>query len=137
MKLLLTFLFAFATPMVRAAEFFVSPSGRDDQPGSDAKPFASLEKARDAVRGLRSNFPDEAVTVWLMAGVHPRKTTFELTSADIDTTYRAKEQPPFPRPPVRPNGCFRGLPPKAQPPFPRPPVRPNGCFRGLPPKANS
>jgi hypothetical protein len=91
MKLLLTFLFAFATPMVRAAEFFVSPSGRDDQPGSDAKPFASLEKARDAVRGLRSNFPDEAVTVWLMAGVHPRKTTFELTSADIDTTYRAKE----------------------------------------------
>jgi hypothetical protein len=25
----------------------------------------------------------------------------------------------------------------AQPPFPRPPVRPNGSFRGLPPKANS
>ena len=24
-----------------------------------------------------------------------------------------------------------------QPPFPRPPVRPNGCFRGLTPKANS
>jgi hypothetical protein len=91
MKLLLTFLFAFATPMVRAAEFFVSPSGRDDQPGSEAKPFASLEKARDAVRGLRSNSREEAVTVWLMAGVHPRKTTFELTSADNDTTYRAKE----------------------------------------------
>jgi lysophospholipase L1-like esterase len=26
---------------------------------------------------------------------------------------------------------------KEQPPFPRPPVRPNGCFRDLPPKANS
>ena len=24
-----------------------------------------------------------------------------------------------------------------QPPFPRPPVRPNDCSRGLPPKANS
>jgi arginine decarboxylase len=24
-----------------------------------------------------------------------------------------------------------------QPPFPRPPFRPNGCFRRLPPKANS
>ena len=24
-----------------------------------------------------------------------------------------------------------------QPPFPRPPVRPNDCLRGLPPKANS
>jgi formylglycine-generating enzyme required for sulfatase activity len=27
--------------------------------------------------------------------------------------------------------------PVVQPPFPRPPVRPNGCFRRLPPKANS
>jgi primosomal protein N' (replication factor Y) len=26
---------------------------------------------------------------------------------------RTEDQPPFPRPPVRPNGCFRGLPPKA------------------------
>jgi hypothetical protein len=24
-----------------------------------------------------------------------------------------------------------------QPPFPRPPFRPNGCFRRLPPKVNS
>ena len=24
-----------------------------------------------------------------------------------------------------------------QPPFPRPPVRPNGCFTSIPPKANS
>ena len=24
-----------------------------------------------------------------------------------------------------------------QPPFPRPPIRPNDCSRGLPPKANS
>jgi hypothetical protein len=27
--------------------------------------------------------------------------------------------------------------PSTQPPFPRPPVRPNGCFRRLPQKANS
>ena len=27
--------------------------------------------------------------------------------------------------------------PSSQPPFPRPPVRPNGCFRSIPPKANS
>jgi len=32
-------------------------------------------------------------------------------------------------------GCYGGK--TYQPPFPRPPVRPNGCFRRLPPKANS
>jgi hypothetical protein len=38
--------------------------------------------------------------------------------------------------PFFPNAAFHYLP-EEQPPFPRPPVRPNGCFRGLPPKANS
>jgi len=42
-------------------------------------------------------------------------------------------QPPFPRPPVRPNGCFRGLPPT---PF-SPPCGPaTGSFNGLHAKAN-
>jgi hypothetical protein len=91
MKLLLTSLIALATPIVKAAEFFVSPSGNDDQPGSETQPFVSLEKARDAVRSLRQNSPQEAATVWLMAGVHQRKTTFELTSADTLTTYHARE----------------------------------------------
>lgn len=33
--------------------------------------------------------------------------------------------------------CRRVFGASSQPPFPRPPDRPNGCFRGLPPKANS
>jgi alpha-L-fucosidase len=32
---------------------------------------------------------------------------------------------------------YDGNDPANQPPFSRPPVRPNGCFRSLPPKANS
>ncbi len=35
------------------------------------------------------------------------------------------------------HGAGRHHPPRDQPPFPRPPDRPNGCFRGRPPKANS
>ena len=91
MKSLLAFLFALASPILEAADFFVSPSGHDDDPGSEAEPFASLERARDAVRGLRRNSPKEAATVWLMPGVHRRNSSFKLTSADILTTYRAKE----------------------------------------------
>lgn len=91
MKLPLVLLFSLASAIVQAADFFVSPSGKDDQPGTEAKPFATLERARDAVRSLRQNSPEEAATVWLMPGVHPRKTSFELTSTDILTTYRAKE----------------------------------------------
>lgn len=33
-----------------AAEFHVSPHGKDDNPGSREKPFATLERAPDAVR---------------------------------------------------------------------------------------
>lgn len=91
MKSFLFFLFALSSPMLGAADFFVSPSGNDDQPGTEAEPFASLERARDAVRGLRRDSPEVAATVWLMPGVHKRKSSFELTSADILTTYRAKE----------------------------------------------
>ena len=37
-----------------------------------------------------------------------------------------------------PNNSATASHPRAhQPPFPRPPGRPNGCFRSLPPKANS
>ena len=35
-----------------AAEFFVSPSGNDAAPGTKAKPFATITRARDEVRTL-------------------------------------------------------------------------------------
>lgn len=87
-----------AVPQLSPAtvEFFVAPAGRDTNPGSRAAPFASLEKARDALRVLRheKGVPDGGATVWLRGGDYPRTNTFELTTEDSGTpaspvSYRA------------------------------------------------
>lgn len=75
------------------AEWFVVPGGDDAGPGTEARPFATLERARDAVRksGALGNEP---VTVWLGGGTHWRTRTFALGPEDSGTakapvTYRA------------------------------------------------
>lgn len=79
-----------------ATEFHVAPDGDDANPGTDAKPFATLERARDAVRTLRAAGAGTvgSVTVWLKPGIHTRSKTLEFTSADSGTekspvTFRA------------------------------------------------
>ncbi|HEY5911471.1 MAG TPA: right-handed parallel beta-helix repeat-containing protein [Verrucomicrobiae bacterium] len=69
-----------------AAEFYVAPGGSDANPGSLAKPFATLERARDALRGLRQpgNRPSPS-TVCLRGGDYLRTNTFELTAPDSGT----------------------------------------------------
>ncbi len=52
----------------------------------------------------------------LLAKIREYYTLFlrdDITSCWFTLTGGLPNQPPFPRPPVRPNGCFRGLPPKA------------------------
>ena len=79
--------FMLACHTALAANLYVAPSGSDDNPGTEAKPFATLERARDAVRALRQSGTDtvQGVTVWLKPGVYPRTQTFELTAADSGT----------------------------------------------------
>ena len=79
-----------------AVEVFVAPTGRDSNPGSQAAPFASLEKARDALRFMRKEkgLSEGGATVWLRGGDYPRTNRFELTAEDAGsteapTTYRA------------------------------------------------
>ncbi|NLH15110.1 MAG: hypothetical protein GX455_00890 [Phycisphaerae bacterium] len=68
------------------ADFFVSPQGNDTNPGTQDKPFATLEAARDALRALKANpLPSGGVTIWLAGGDYPRTKTFELSSADSGT----------------------------------------------------
>ncbi len=81
-----------------AADVFVSPQGSDANPGTQDKPFASLEAARDAIRALKANpLPAGGVTVWLQGGDYPRTNGFELTATDSGTpespiVYRAAEK---------------------------------------------
>jgi hypothetical protein len=77
-------------PVVHAADFHVAPNGNDANPGTAEKPFATLEKARDARRGQGGG------TVWLDAGTYSQDKMFLLGTEDSGTpdapvVYRAKE----------------------------------------------
>jgi hypothetical protein len=70
-----------------SAELYVSPVGRDTNPGTRAKPFATLERARDQVRKLRQDdrLPRGGITIWLRRGDYVRTNALELTTADSGT----------------------------------------------------
>ncbi len=67
-----------------AAEFHVALGGNDANAGTKAKPFATLERARDAVRSRKTSqsASREKITVWLRGGDYARTNALELTSAD-------------------------------------------------------
>ncbi len=74
------------------AEYWVSPAGDDAGPGTKARPFATLERARDALRQAHGAGPS---VVHLLPGVYPRARTFDLSAQDGGTptspvTYRAE-----------------------------------------------
>jgi hypothetical protein len=78
------------TTEVSATELHIAPSGSDNNPGTEAAPFASLAAARDAARKA-----DDAVTVWLHDGVYSFAESFLYAKEDSGTSeaplhYRAK-----------------------------------------------
>ena len=58
-----------------AGEWFISPAGADDNPGTREKPFATLAKARDAARAVPAGQPR---TVRLLGGTHYLSDTLVL-----------------------------------------------------------
>ena len=74
---------------------YVSPNGNDSWSGRLASPnrtrtdgpFATLERARDAIRALKKQggLPEGGVTVWLRGGTYTQLTPFELTAEDSGT----------------------------------------------------
>lgn len=71
------------TGLASGADFFVSPTGLDTQDGTKAKPFATLERARDAVRTRKG--AGGKVTVWLRGADYLRTNALELSPADSGT----------------------------------------------------
>ncbi len=52
------------------ADFYISPGGSDLSAGTKDQPFASLARARDAVRALLADGADRDVTVWIAGGTY-------------------------------------------------------------------
>ncbi|MCX6901261.1 MAG: right-handed parallel beta-helix repeat-containing protein [Verrucomicrobia bacterium] len=63
-----------------AAEVFVEPTGNDSNPGTKAKPFATLERARDAARQIRDATPEAAIRIVMRGGAYRigRTIVFDL-----------------------------------------------------------
>jgi len=78
---------ALAMPASLRADFHVAPSGSDANPGTESKPFATLERAREAVRDLKRDqkVPKRGLTVWLRDGDYLRTHALELTAEDSGT----------------------------------------------------
>ncbi len=78
---------ALPQPSVPRIEFFVAPDGKDQNPGSRQQPFASLERARDALRSLKRDgtLPPGGAAVVVRGGVYRRHETFRLTPEDSGT----------------------------------------------------
>ncbi len=80
-----------------AATFYVAPSGDDGYRGTEQEPFATLQRARDAVRTLKAEQGlREPVDVVAEGGTYWLTETLELTPLDSGTqgcpiTYRVAE----------------------------------------------
>lgn len=60
----------------------VSKSGDDSGTGTEGKPFASLERARDAIRALKGAVPVGGVRVVIHGGEYQVSRTFSLSEVD-------------------------------------------------------
>jgi hypothetical protein len=90
----LTGLSALLSSALWAQEVFVAPNGSDSGDGSREKPFASLTRARDAIRAARVKSPETATahaTIWVMPGVHRIGATVALEKQDANLTLSAVE----------------------------------------------
>ena len=64
-----------------AGDFYVAPNGADSNPGTQARPFATLERARKSAGGRKS-------TVWIRGGVYLRTRALQLGPEDSGSSYR-------------------------------------------------
>ncbi|SMO40314.1 right-handed parallel beta-helix repeat-containing protein [Solitalea koreensis] len=65
--------------------YFVSVSGKDSNPGTLEKPFATLQKARDVVSSQRKLHQDAVITVFLRQGSYFLAQSFVLDSLNSGT----------------------------------------------------
>jgi MYXO-CTERM domain-containing protein len=72
----------FAARNALAAEYYVAPTGSDTNPGTQASPFASVQKANDAAAA--------GDTIWMRAGTYYSTTQIVLSKSGTSDTNRTK-----------------------------------------------
>ncbi|MBD3919479.1 right-handed parallel beta-helix repeat-containing protein [Paenibacillus sp. PR3] len=71
------------TPAVQA-QYFVSPSGNDANPGTIDEPFRTIQHARDIVRSVNASMTGD-IYVYLRGGNYQVSSTIEFTPSDSGT----------------------------------------------------
>lgn len=107
----------FSGALLSGADVYVAPSGNDLNPGTEANPYATLQRAREAVRKAGSGG-----TVWLRKGTYPLDRTFELTKEHGGTEKAPVSYRACPNEEVRLVGG-RGIPAAAFKPVSDPKIR--------------
>jgi hypothetical protein len=75
----------FSTPSpTPGPALFVDASGSDDNPGTQDAPFATLQKARDAVRAINSSMTSD-INVYIRGGRYPLWQTLTFDQGDSGT----------------------------------------------------
>lgn len=72
----------FAAASLSAGELFVAPGGSDTNPGTRRQPFATLARARDAIRDARQAGDASAWTVRVARGTYPLSEPLVFEPAD-------------------------------------------------------
>lgn len=90
MRRAIPLLLAFLCLHAGGTELYVSCDGADSNDGSIQSPFASLERARDAVRTLIKSKPSVAgpITITVQSGIYYRTHSFKLDSTDSGAASR-------------------------------------------------
>ena len=69
---------------VAYADYYVSPGGSDANPGTATQPFATLARARDAVRAVNKAMTSD-ITIYLRGGTYQLPDTLVLDQTDSGT----------------------------------------------------
>jgi hypothetical protein len=83
------------TTLLLLITLYVAPAGSDANPGTKAKPFATLERAQDAARQLRAVNVGEVIQVVLRGGTYrlARTVVFDLRDANTQIIAAPGERP--------------------------------------------
>lgn len=82
---IITIALALVTTVAAATDFYVAPNGNDANPGTQAKPFATPQHARDAIRAAKREGDRGPFSVQLGGGLYTMAETLALTAEDSGT----------------------------------------------------